>query len=78
MNFAIDRAYQNMGLGSWLMRTILFHARIKRATRIVLDVDCRNFPAQDFYQKHGFSFATKGQCDRPGSLVMSKELEKFF
>ncbi len=75
MNFAIDNDFQNMGLGSHLIRNILFYGKVKGVKRVVLDVDSKNFLAQGFYKKHGFSFAVDGQCERLRSLVMLKELD---
>lgn len=54
-NIYIDKNYRRKGLGHQLMTSMLDHAHsIEKCRGVILETQTCNYPAIQFYQKHGF------------------------
>ncbi len=51
---AIDKEYQNQGLGTFLMSVIDYYKLKLNCNEILLEVENNNIQAINFYKKHGF------------------------
>ena len=53
-NLAIDRSFRGQGLGAELIQRAIAWARARQLRAIVLETQTNNWPACQFYRKHGF------------------------
>lgn len=67
-DMVVHPAFRNAGIGSKLLQSAIDHARAVGCQRITLLTDADNFPAQSFYERHGFSLSSM----RPMRLSLSK------
>jgi len=55
----VRRSYQNVGIGSELVRCALEQSRRLGAQRIVLSVEATNVRARHVYERFGFEYASR-------------------
>jgi ribosomal-protein-alanine N-acetyltransferase len=78
INIAIQPTNQNLGYGTYLLNTLLNHARANRGEYCYLEVRPSNEKALHFYRKSGFSIIgiieNYYPQERENALVMGKKL----
>jgi len=82
INIAIKPEFQKQGYGTFLLNTILNHARARNSSYCYLEVRPSNSAALSFYQKMGFSIVGVVENYYPqefeDALVMGKELQRLY
>lgn len=79
-NISVDKAVQNAGIGSSLMRFVLEEVEKREVNTIFLEARCSNMSARHLYEKFGFKNIgiRKGYYDMPKEdavLMMRKSSE---
>ncbi|MFH1054690.1 MAG: GNAT family N-acetyltransferase [Candidatus Altiarchaeota archaeon] len=64
----IERPLRRRGLGTMLYKTTQEHLRTKEATHVILNVNMKNTPALQFWQKMGFKELSESEYVRQDGL----------
>lgn len=68
-----DKAYWGMGIGSWMMKTVIMLAREKKLKKLYLKVLRNNHRAVNLYLKWGFDIK-KNECNDE-LIIMEKKIQ---
>lgn len=69
--FAVNPAFQNKGIGTYMLNEIIFDCMNRGMCSLLLEVRVNNYSAIHFYKKNGFVFM--GEVDESAKSIFMKK-----
>lgn len=77
-NIVVKKTYRKQGIGSLLLKELIEISNKDNMTSITLEVNAKNLPAQNLYEKYGFKVLGRRKKYYNGTedaIIMTKDLK---